>query len=143
MCFLICILFYLQVLHTHMDIVDKLPITTGGSPLQIHCKNFMCITFVIPKERDCHDIYTSLKELSKPGTVHSRKPLLGSHHIGLDKSGYLENILLFLDKNICCGYSLEASRRGASNEYPQHMFSLRNKKNIDTFLLKKVPYQEL
>ena len=27
-------------------------------------------------------------------------------------------------------YSLEAPRRGASNEYPQHMFSLRNKKYI-------------
>ena len=27
-------------------------------------------------------------------------------------------------------YSLEAPHRGASNEYPQHMFSLRNKKNI-------------
>ena len=27
-------------------------------------------------------------------------------------------------------YSLEAPCRGASNEYPQHMFSLRNKKNI-------------
>ena len=30
----------------------------------------------------------------------------------------------------CCGYSLEARRRGASNEYPQHIFSLRNKKSI-------------
>ena len=37
---------------------------------------------------------------------------------------------LFLDKNICCGYSLEAPHRGASNEYPQHMFLSRNKKNI-------------
>ena len=27
-------------------------------------------------------------------------------------------------------YSLEAPRRGASNEYPQHMFSSINKKNI-------------
>ena len=27
-------------------------------------------------------------------------------------------------------YSLEAPRQGASNEYPQHMFSLRNKKDI-------------
>ena len=27
-------------------------------------------------------------------------------------------------------YSLEAPRRGASNEYPQHMFSWRNKKKI-------------
>ena len=37
---------------------------------------------------------------------------------------------LFLNKNICCGYSLEVPRRGAFNEYPQHMFSSRNKKNI-------------
>ena len=36
---------------------------------------------------------------------------------------------LFLNKNICCGYSLEAPQRGASSEYPQHLFS-RNKKNI-------------
>ena len=37
-------------------------------------------------------------------------------------------ILQFLEP--CCGYSLEVPRRGASNEYPQHMFSLRNKKTI-------------
>ena len=41
----------------------------------------------------------------------------------------------FLNENICCGYSLEAPQRGASNEYPQHTFLLRNKKN--TFWLKK------
>ena len=37
---------------------------------------------------------------------------------------------LFRDKNICCGYSLEAPRQGTSNEYPQHMFLLENKKPI-------------
>ena len=37
---------------------------------------------------------------------------------------------LFLNKNICCGYSLEAPWRGASNEYPQYMFSSRNKEII-------------
>ena len=37
---------------------------------------------------------------------------------------------LFLHENICCGYLLEVPQRGASNEYPQHMFSWRNKKNI-------------
>ena len=47
---------------------------------------------------------------------------------------------LFLNENIRCGYSLEAPRRGASNEYPQNMFSLRNKKNIGIFQLKKAPY---
>ena len=30
-----------------------------------------------------------------------------------------------------CGYSLEVPRRGASNEYPQHMFLWRNKKTIN------------
>ena len=35
---------------------------------------------------------------------------------------------LFLHENICCGYSLEVPQRGTSNEYPQHMFSWRNKK---------------
>ena len=44
---------------------------------------------------------------------------------------------LFLDENICCGYSLEAPRRGASNEYPQHMFLLRNKNDISSFRIKK------
>ena len=37
---------------------------------------------------------------------------------------------LFIHKNICCGYSLETPQRGASNEYLQHMFSWRNKKNM-------------
>ena len=44
---------------------------------------------------------------------------------------------LFLHENICCGYSLEVPQRGASNEYPQHMFSLRNKKDISIFRMKK------
>ena len=56
---------------------------------------------------------------------------------------YTHDIFLFLHKKICCGYSLEAPRWGASNEYPQHMFLLRNKKNISTFLLKKMHYLEI
>ena len=31
------------------------------------------------------------------------------------------HFLLFLHKNIRCGYSLELPRRGDSNEYPQHI----------------------
>ena len=37
---------------------------------------------------------------------------------------------LFLYQTICCGYSLEVPQQGASNDYPQHIFSCRNKKNI-------------
>ena len=39
-------------------------------------------------------------------------------------------VFLFLHKSIYCGYSLEAPRWGASNEYPQCMLSWRNKKVI-------------
>ena len=35
---------------------------------------------------------------------------------------------LFIEENICCGYSLEAPRRGASNEYAQYNFSSIDKK---------------
>ena len=44
---------------------------------------------------------------------------------------------LFLYKNIRCGYSSELPRRGNSDEYPQHMFWWKNKKNINTFWPKK------
>ena len=44
---------------------------------------------------------------------------------------------LCLHKNICHGYSLEVPWQGASNEYPQHMFSWRHRKNVRTFQLTK------
>ena len=48
---------------------------------------------------------------------------------------------LFLHKNICCGFSLELPHQGDSKEYPQHMFLMRNKKNINEFSFeKKVSY---
>ena len=37
--------------------------------------------------------------------------------------------LLFLHKNICCGYSLEAPCQGASNEYPQCMFFMEKSRH--------------
>ena len=39
------------------------------------------------------------------------------------------DIFLIFAQNIDCGYPLEPTRRGGSNEYPQSMFSTRNKKN--------------
>ena len=50
-------------------------------------------------------------------------------------SSFQEYLDIFLfHENICCGYSLEAPRWGASNEYPKQMFPWRNKKNISNFL---------
>ena len=43
-----------------------------------------------------------------------------------DKNSYIFHISA---QNIDCGYSLEPSGRGGSNEYPQCMFLSRNKKN--------------
>ena len=42
--------------------------------------------------------------------------------IALDKALFLSIFFLFLNKNICCGCSLEAPLQGTSNEYPQHVF---------------------
>ena len=39
------------------------------------------------------------------------------------------DIFLIFAQNIDCGYTLEPSRRGGSNEYPQSMFWSKNKKN--------------
>ena len=63
-------------------------------------------------------------------------------HIATDKRGIHIIFFLFLDENICCEYSLEVCHRGASNEYPQSMFLLRNKKTIRTFRMKKASYLE-
>ncbi|KFW74063.1 Myotubularin-related protein 6, partial [Manacus vitellinus] len=53
------------ILHHHIAAVEKLPLTTSGCPLVIQCKNFRIVHFVVPRERDCHDIYNSLLQLSK------------------------------------------------------------------------------
>ena len=45
-----------------------------------------------------------------------------------DKTYLKLTVFLFLEENIFCGYSLEAPPWGASNEYPQHMYSSKNKK---------------
>ena len=64
----------------------------------------------------------------------TRNSVFRENNIALDKLLFFNQkvmiFFLFLHKNICCGYSLEAHWRGASNEYPQHMFSWRNKKNV-------------
>ena len=60
--------------------------------------------------------------------------------IGLDKSGYQVNKFLFSQRKHMLWVLI---RSASANEYPQHMFSSRNKKTTDTFWLKKAPYQEL
>ncbi|CAH8627726.1 unnamed protein product [Dicrocoelium dendriticum] len=44
--------------------VHRPPLTTKGAPLIICGKNFRVIRLLIPRERDCHDVYTTIKQLS-------------------------------------------------------------------------------
>ena len=43
-------------------------------------------------------------------------------HFYIVKLGFTGVYIIFLLKNIDCGYSLEPPRRGGSNVYPQSMF---------------------
>ncbi|KAK0165244.1 hypothetical protein PV328_003777 [Microctonus aethiopoides] len=54
------------VMNGHIANIEKQPLTTAGSPLHIKCKHFLTMTFIISKERDCHDIYVTLTKLSSP-----------------------------------------------------------------------------
>ncbi|KAG9338899.1 hypothetical protein JZ751_024289 [Albula glossodonta] len=54
------------ILHHHIATVEKLPLTTAGCPLLIHCKNYRVAHFVLPRERDCQDVFQSLLKLSQP-----------------------------------------------------------------------------
>ncbi|KAJ7320200.1 hypothetical protein JRQ81_019711 [Phrynocephalus forsythii] len=54
------------ILHHHIAAVEKLALTTSGCPLVIQGKNFRVVHFIVPRERDCHDIYNSLVQLSRP-----------------------------------------------------------------------------
>ncbi|XP_061540938.1 myotubularin-related protein 7a isoform X1 [Phycodurus eques] len=54
------------VLHSLVFSLEKQEATPSGCPLLIHCKNFQVLHFVIPQERECHDVYVSLQRLSRP-----------------------------------------------------------------------------
>lgn len=59
----------MQILHMHIASVEKLPLSTTGSPLLIRCKTFLSVTFVISRERDSHDVYSTLIKLCQPGEL--------------------------------------------------------------------------
>ena len=62
--FLLC---FLQILHSHIAVIERLPLTAAGSPLRIRTKIFNVVTFVISRERDCQNVYATLIEFSSPG----------------------------------------------------------------------------
>ena len=61
------LIFRLQILHSHIASVEKLPLNAAGSPLRIKCKNFQFVTLIISRDRDSQEIFSSLLCLSNPG----------------------------------------------------------------------------
>ena len=63
-------------------------------------------------------------------------------HFYIVKLGFARVYLffLFLLQNIDCGYSLEPSRRGGSNVYPQSMFWAKIWKIIKFFPMKIIDF---
>ena len=57
------------ILHMLMSAIEKPLLTTSGSQLKISCSNFQTVTLTIQRDRDAHDVYQSLLELSKPREV--------------------------------------------------------------------------
>nr|XP_061833201.1 myotubularin-related protein 7-like isoform X1 [Nerophis lumbriciformis] len=54
------------VLHSMVSSVERLPTTPAGSHLILHCKDFRIFQLLIPQEKDCFDIHSSLLRLSRP-----------------------------------------------------------------------------
>lgn len=51
------------ILHSLISYVDRLPHTQHGYPLRVRTKTFLSAEFLIPKERDCADLHTTLNQL--------------------------------------------------------------------------------
>ena len=71
--------------------------------------------------------------------IYNKKTIKDESSIAPDKKrGYPHNIVLFSNffTKTCCGYSLEVPHQRTSNEYPQHLFLIRNK-NYIYFLAEK------
>ena len=70
---------------------------------------------------------------SSPLIIDKSVTRVSHDEAGPDKRYIRVPVLLFLHDSICCGYSLDASRRDASNEYPQQMLLGRNNRNFFIF----------
>ncbi|XP_069024536.1 phosphatidylinositol-3-phosphate phosphatase MTMR7-like isoform X1 [Embiotoca jacksoni] len=54
------------VLHSMVSSVERPPTTPTGSQLILRCKDFRVFQILVPQERDCMDVHTSLVRLSRP-----------------------------------------------------------------------------
>ena len=99
---------------------------------------FFLFFFFLPTNQNFFQVYFSYFSMKNVAGTHQKHfwkvptiPWKNMKNI-LWKSIDIHILIVFilLYENVCCGYSLEAPRRGASNEYQQHMLSWRYKKSV-------------
>lgn len=49
--------------------VERGALTVLGSSLVLRCKHFLELTFLIPKDKECQDLYETLTRCSRPGIL--------------------------------------------------------------------------
>ncbi|XP_033950749.1 phosphatidylinositol-3-phosphate phosphatase MTMR7-like isoform X2 [Pseudochaenichthys georgianus] len=54
------------VLHSMVSSVERTPTIPAGSQVILRCKDFRVFQILVPQERDCLDVHTSLVRLSRP-----------------------------------------------------------------------------
>ena len=77
-------------------------------------------------------------------TVTHRSMQYTANFNGDEKRRQFSNIIflfLIFPQNMPCGYMLELSQRGGSNEYPHSMFYTKNKKNVYPFKTPDLVYK--
>ena len=124
-----------------VDIIfERFQISKNGVLLKgricLHKEPF--VSFQSNSKWEGKQIYPSSSDFPLKCILYIQKPVYQNYPTwitALYKSLFFFNqkILIFfllLYKNICCGYSLEAPRGDTSIEYPQFIFSLRNKETI-------------
>lgn len=54
------------VLHSHVENIERSPMTAAGCPLTIKCKTFQTLNLLILRDKDCQDVFESISEMSQP-----------------------------------------------------------------------------
>ena len=109
-----------------------------GRIFRQHVITFLIIHYCQTTHGKNRHTHVTGEPLNQPGNIisyYENTPIqiYGKFHLQNQKTENFQiknsDVFHISAQNIDCGYSLEPPRRGGSNEYPQSMFSSRNKKN--------------
>lgn len=109
----------------HIANIEKLQLTTTGSPLLIRSKTFLFVTFVIPREKECHDIYVTLQKLYQPGNHKGRFRQLTYYTVYCTIKYNIESLISVHIQNLYC-FHYTSSNEELSKPTGWEFFTLEN-----------------